>query len=448
MKRLLLPMLLVGLVLLLLIPASIAQDDSPVVLTLFTTESDPPQLEALNDIIDAYHEMNPNVFVDVVVGTPATRGDRTRVLVTSGADAGIFELEPAFAKEWSAAGFLLPLDDVVDSIGGMDAYVPGSLFVNDGAVYGLPYATSVYGLWYRIDLLEEAGLEVPTNYDELIAVAEALTNSDEGVYGLSIPGSTNASVNFFSTMLWQNCVDYYTPDGELTFDSPEALQAVERWTALAAYAPPGFESWSWGDQITAFITGRAAMSVYAGRLGARMPDQAPQLEAVSDIAQLPWSYTDGSPYVTYGNWSRYAISANSANPEVAKDFLAFFLSGDQLAAYNATVPGHMVPPLDDVGNLIEGMDSEYMQNHSDWLDFFNANAQFINHPANNMGSVSGCEFTPQFGGPPWGGAIFSSGGVIDTMLQEIYLDVKSAEEAWNDAVAEMISIQEEWEAAQ
>ena len=446
MNKFILRVLLVGLLCMLVIGGLSAQDEAPVVLTVFTTEADPPQLAALTEIIDAYHEMHPNVFIDVVTGTPSTRGDRTRVLVTSGSDAGIFELEPAFAAEWAEAGFLLPLDDVVESIGGVDAYVPGSLFMHNGSVYGLPYATSVYGLWYRSDLLEEAGLEVPTNYDELVAAAEALTKPDEGLYGLSMPGATNSSVSYFSTLMWQNCVDYYTPDGELTFNSPEALEAVERWTALSQYAPPGFESWSWGDQITAFITGRAAMSMYAGRLGARMPEQAPQLEDISELAPLPWSYTDGGPYVTYGNWSRIAISANTANPEAAKAFLGYFLSGERLAAYDATVPGHMVPPLEDVGNMIESMDNEFTRNHSDWLDFFNSNAQYINHPANNMGSVVGCTFTPQFGGPPWGGAIFSSGGVIDMMLQNIYLGEKSPEEAWGDAVAEMEAIQAEWEA--
>lgn len=445
MKKKLFRLLTLCLTMTMLIGVSVAQD-GPVVLTLFTTESDPPQLEALNAIIDSYHDMHSDVFIDVVVGTPATRGDRTRVLVTSGIDAGIFELEPAFAREWAAAGFLLPLNDLVDTIGGMDAYYPGSLFTEGDTAYGIPYATSVYGLWYRTDILEAAGIEPPTNYDEFVAAASALTDPDNGVYGFSMPGATNASVSYFSTMMWQNCVDYYTPEGELTFDSPEALEAVQRWSALAEYAPPGFESWSFGDQITAFITGRVAMSMYAGRLGARMPDQAPQLEAVSDLTPLPWSYTDGSPYVTYGNWSRYAISANSEHPEVAKDFLAFFLSGDQLAAYDATVPGHMVPPLADVGDRINAMDSEYMQNHADWLDFFNGNAEFINHPANNMGSVVGCEFNSQIGGPAWGGAIFSTGGVIDTMLQEIYLGAKSPEEAWGDAVAAMVEIQAEWEA--
>ncbi|MBZ0275768.1 MAG: sugar ABC transporter substrate-binding protein [Anaerolineae bacterium] len=441
-RRLLFVLLVVVLALLSVFPA-LAQDDQPVALTLFTTESDPPQLQALAKVIDAYHEMHPNVYIDVVTGTPATRGDRVRTLLTAGADIGIFELEPAFASQWAEAGLLLPLTDVYDANGGADNYVQGSVFQLNGEVYGLPYATSVYGLWYRTDLFEEAGLTPPTNYDELLTVAAALTKPDAGVYGLAIPGATNASVSYFSTFLWNNCLDYYTPDGTLLFGDPANLEAVKRWTALAQYAPPGFEGWSFGDQITAFITGSSAMVMYAGRLGARMPDQAPQLESVTSIVKLPWSYTPDSPYVTYGNWSRYAIAASTAHPDVAKDFLGFFLSGDRLASYDATVLGHMVPPLNDVATIVENWDSDYAHNHSDWLAFFNENAQFINHPANNMGSVQACSFHSVNYGPPWGGPIFSTGGIIDTMLQSIYFGA-DPEEAWNTAVAAMTTVQETW----
>jgi len=418
-------------------------ETGPRTLTFFTTEADPPQLEILGEIIDEYNEMHPDVFIDVVTGTPATRGNRITTLLAAGADAGIFELEAALTNAWAEAGYLLPLTDIFENIGGVDEYVPGSYFELDGTVYGLPYATSVYGLWIRTDLFEEAGIALPTNYEEVLAAAEALTNPAEGIYGISIPGATNASVNLFSTLLWQQCADYYTPQGELIFDEPEALEAVKKWVALTEYSPPGFESYSWGDQVTAFITGNAAMSVYAGRMGVNMSDKNPELEPISDIIRLPWKDGDGS-YVTYGSWSRMAISAGTQYPETAKDFLQFMLSGDRLARYDATVIGHMVPPTKEVAGMLENWDSEYASNHSDWLAFFNADAAFTNHPANNMGSVVGCAFDKQEYGPPWGGPIFSRGGIIDIMFQNIYIAGESVEDAHQEAITLMKEAQDEW----
>lgn len=419
-----------------------AEETGPRTITFFTTEADPPQLEILAEIIDEYNQMHPDVFIDVVTGTPATRGNRITTLLAAGADAGIFEIEAAFTNAWAEAGYLLPLTDVFENIGGVDEYVPGSYFETD-EVYGLPYATSVYGLWIRTDLFEAAGIAPPTNYDEVLAAAEALTDPAAGTYGISIPGATNASVNLFSTLLWQNCADYYTPQGELIFDSPEALDAVNKWVALSAFAPPGFETYSWGDQITAFVTGNAAMSIYAGRMGPRMFEQAPHLGDIMDIIQLPWNDGDGD-YVTYGSWSRMAIAAGTQYPETAKDFLQFLLSGDRLARYDATVIGHMVPPTKEVAGMLENWDSDYANEHSAWLAFFNENAQYTNHPANNMGSVVGCEFNKQEYGPPWGGPVFSRGGIIDIMFQNIFIGGATVEDAHAEAVGLMIEAQEEW----
>lgn len=102
-------------------PVTVAEspgpETGPRTLTFFTTEADPPQLEVLAEIIDEYHEINPDVFIDVVTGTPATRGDRIATLLAAGADAGIFEIEAAFTREWAEAGLILPLDDVFEDIG-------------------------------------------------------------------------------------------------------------------------------------------------------------------------------------------------------------------------------------------------------------------------------------------------------------------------------------------
>jgi ABC-type glycerol-3-phosphate transport system substrate-binding protein len=421
-----------------------AAESGPRTITFFTTEADPPQLEILAEIIDEYNELHPDVFIDVVTGTPATRGERITTLLAAGADAGIFEIEASFTRDWAEAGYLLPLDDVFEEIGGVDEYVPGSYYELGETVYALPYATSVYGLWYRTDLFEEAGLAPPTNYAEVLSAAETLTNPGEGIYGIALPGATNSSVNLFSTLLWQNCADYYSPSGELTFDDPAALDAIEKWVALAEYAPPGFETYSWGDLVTAFASGNSAMAIYAGRLGIRMADQAPDLEGVSDIVRLPWGSDDAGQYVTYGSWSRIAISADTRHPETAKDFLQFLLSGDRLARYDATVIGHMVPPTNEVAAMLENWDSDYARNHSDWLAFFNEDAAFTNHPANNMGSVQGCTFDKQDYGPPWGGPIFSSGGIIDLMMQSIHVDGADPEVAWQDAISQMNQVQEEW----
>ena len=198
------------------------------IIPFFTTENDPNQLEFMQSVIAEYQSQQPGVEVDLVIAWPAERGRRLLTALASGADLGIFEVEPTLMPQWVEAGYLLPLDDIVSNIGAGD-FVDGSLYAQDGQVYAVPYAESVYGLWVRKDLLEQAGLPVPTNYEELLTAARLLTEGD--MYGISLPAGQNiATVNYFSIFLWQNGGDYFTCDGEVALGEPQALQAIQRWT--------------------------------------------------------------------------------------------------------------------------------------------------------------------------------------------------------------------------
>ena len=59
----------------------------------------------------------------------------------------------------------------------------------DGATYGIPYYSHAQVMWYRTDLLEQAGLEVPTTWDELYDAAVALTNPDEACTAAPSPAA-------------------------------------------------------------------------------------------------------------------------------------------------------------------------------------------------------------------------------------------------------------------
>jgi hypothetical protein len=64
-----------------------------------------------------------------------------------------------------------------------------------------------------------------------------------------------------------------------------------------------------------------------------------------------------------------------------------------------------------------------------------------------MGSIEGCKFVKKDYGPPWAGPIFSKGGIIDQMFQQIYVGGADPEAAWQDALTQMKQVQEEWLAA-
>ena len=56
----------------------------------------------------------------------------------------------------------------------------------DGKNYGLPLNSNNLSLFYNKDMLDKAGLQPPTTWDELTAVSQALSTA--GVTGLAVSG--------------------------------------------------------------------------------------------------------------------------------------------------------------------------------------------------------------------------------------------------------------------
>jgi multiple sugar transport system substrate-binding protein len=414
---------------------------SPKVIPFFTTESDPGQLAVLQELILEYQQLNPGVEVDIILASPASRGSRLLTALASGADLGIFEIEPTLMSQWVAAGYLLPLDDVVTAIGEQD-FVAGSLFRENEHVYAVPYAVSVYGLWVRKDLFQQAGLPLPENYDQLLKAAKTLTSGN--TYGLALPAGQNiATVNYFSIFLWQNGGDYFTCDGNVAFGETQALEAVKRWAVLTQYAPPGYTTWGYREQIDSFLNGRVAMAIYGGRLGAQLFENNPELAKNVTVVFPPF----GEQQVTLGVWSRFAIASGTRNKAEAKAFLQWLVSGDRLLRYDSTLPGHMIPPLESVRAGALNNASAYSRAHSEWIRSFYEWSAYTNHPAMNMGSVRNGRFQRSENAPPWAWEVFGQPGLIDSMLQEIALGTRDPESAWRETVVKMQSGVSGWKTA-
>jgi ABC-type glycerol-3-phosphate transport system substrate-binding protein len=411
-------------------PAAISTaDDAPKVIPFFTTENDPEQLQVLQQLITEYQATHPGVEVDIIFASPASRGRRLLTALASGADLGIFEVEPALMPQWVDAGYILPLDDVVQNIGAND-FVEESLYRQNGSVYAIPYAISVYGLWVRKDLFEQAGIPIPQNYEELLTASRRLTTGD--MYGIALPAGQNiASVNYFSIFLWQNNADYFTCNGDVAFGQPEALEAVKRWAALIKYAPPGYNTWGYGEQIESFLNGRVAMAVYGGRLGIQLHNMRPELMDKVTVIFPPF----GEQRVTLGVWSRFAIAASTKNKAEAKDFLQWLASGDRLLRYDMTRPGHMIPALNSARAETLNANDPYIAMHRDWLESFYEWSTLTKHPAMHMGTSESAV--------PWAWEVFGTPGVVDTMLQQIAVGA-DPESAWKDAVLQMESTVATW----
>lgn len=114
--------------------------------------------------------------------------------------------------------------------------------LDDEIVY-FPVALQPQAIIYRKDRFEEAGLTIPTTWDEFIDCAKALTKDSNGdgevdQWGFGMVGSNNSSgQSRFMSYLWSNGVDCVTgEDGDfstdLKADNKTFTDAFAKWTQM------------------------------------------------------------------------------------------------------------------------------------------------------------------------------------------------------------------------
>jgi len=102
------------------------------------------------------------------------------------------------------------------------AFVP---FEYEGGVYAIPEQQTFPMLFYRKDVLEEIGAEVPQTWEEMYALIPVLNKRQ-----LSIGLTPDVTMDI---LLYQNGGSYYKDGGKASgLDAEEALLAFKRWTDL------------------------------------------------------------------------------------------------------------------------------------------------------------------------------------------------------------------------
>jgi len=203
----------------------------------------------------------------------------------------------------------------------------GTTMVN-GVLTGVPIVTEQEVLYYRKDLLEAAGLAVPTTLDELKAAAEALTDKDNEMYGFVARGQRSPLVTQFSSFLYSSGGDWFDENRQATLNTPEALAAIDLYgMLLREYGPPGVLNMSWPQAVAVFAQGNAALYTDASSIYANVLD--PELSAVADktgVAVFP-AGPAGSIMYNVTSWG-LAMHSGSKNKDAACEFIKWATSKD------------------------------------------------------------------------------------------------------------------------
>ena len=236
--------LLILLALLLLVMPSVAQDDmDPCALdppmeaaeinfmgwAFPITEFFASELEKCNEV--------DNLTVNIQLLDSASAEEQSNLALAGGGDSPWAILHTTASRMAELAQFdaLLPLNDLVEQY--RDEYnlddIPQPVWdaaTIDGNIYGVPFMSNTMHLFYRTDIFEEHMIEVPTTYDEVIAVCEVLAANEDSI---DLPFTMNLHAGWAWEIEFMHFsrsfgATYLNDDNTPAFNSEEGVAALTK----------------------------------------------------------------------------------------------------------------------------------------------------------------------------------------------------------------------------
>src|SRR5690606_16475618 len=223
---------------------------------------------------------------------------------------------------------------VIESLGA-DTFNQQALdFINiDGAYQAVPADGWVHLIVYRADLLDQAGLSVPTSLDELATAAQTI-HDEQGITGMAFGtqvGTPSATEAVESTFLQTGC--QLVTDGTVTIDSADCAQAAGDFATLAAASNAG--QFDVSSARSTFRHGDAASLLVSTHILDELAglDEANPLTC-AECADDPSFFAENAGFITvldesqpaqYGTTLNYVIP-EGANTAAAQEFVEYLLS--------------------------------------------------------------------------------------------------------------------------
>lgn len=393
------------------------------------------RMEAVEEAASRFAERYPNVEINVETMTWSDfksrwkEGMETGDLPDMSTACNIYEVE-----ELVNAGVLQPVDEVIDSIG-RDLFSDNVLteISHEGGIYGVPYYSHAYVMWYRQDLLSQADLPVPSTWEELYQAARALTDPEKNIYGCPVPMGTD---DFLATLYLHMYVrsgggSLFRDDMTVDLTSDLALEGIRYWVRMYEECSPGeTKDYTVMEQAALFYEGSSAFDFNSGfHISGVAGKRADLLDSIS-CAPLPRMNVEDEYYSAVVSHIPLVLYKDAENVEICRAFMEFLYQEENYIDFLDSVPVGMLPSIRGVSSTEKYQSNEMRRRF--------AEEEEIIREAMLNGTALGFER-----GPNLQAGILTSSGVIEKMFQDIVIDgadiptaAKKAEQELNRLFAE------------
>ena len=328
-----------------------AEAQENVTLTLVEAITSPDRTEVIRTLCDKFEELHPGVTVEIV--SPPSENANTKIaqMLMAEEKVDVLEVRDQTFAQYSNNGWLGTLDEYIKDWSGLETLSGTAKFYMNAygdETYMIPYGFYEKALYYRADWFENAGLEVPTTWEELVDAAIALTDKEKNRFGYSFRGgpmgfsyldyiiTSNIGADGLASLIY----NVFTGEDSTIYSTPEALEAAKLYKKLYEEGSPT-DSIAWGftEMVQGFVGGTTAMLIQDPEVITTCKENME--EGTWGVAPIPKG-TSGQGLIPTG-FAGWGITSYTEQADLAAE-LVMFLSEEENNTYfnelNSLIPIH------------------------------------------------------------------------------------------------------------
>ncbi|WP_417812360.1 ABC transporter substrate-binding protein [Thalassospira alkalitolerans] len=223
-----------------------------------------------------------------------------------------------------------PIGDEIAAQGtNLDDFPPAHLRhgMLNGELVGLPVRGHVQLLFYRQDLLDQAGVDAPNTWEDVVSVAKAIQETSDAA-GIALPyGKLNGqNLMVWINLLWGHGGDLFDEDGTPIFTSEAGIAATEQYISMLRgeqIAPAGSATFVEQDAVNSFKQGNSAMLPVWWWVRSQLTDPEQSRITPDQLGFTSMPSVGGAAKTTFTNTWVFSVTEGADNKGAAAEYLGW-----------------------------------------------------------------------------------------------------------------------------
>ncbi|MDO0913655.1 ABC transporter substrate-binding protein [Streptomyces sp. DT2A-34] len=248
----------------------------PKTVTVGSNASDAVPKKAFADIYAAFKKES-GLTVDVNTKDHNTFQEQINSYL-QGTPDDVFNWFAGYRMQFFAAkGLATPIDDVWKTIGGNFPDAMHKLSKGeDGKYYFVPLYTYPWALFYRKSVFKEKGYEVPTKWDDFVALCKQMKKDGLVPIAFGDKDAWPALGTFDQINFRANGYDFHVElmAGKASWTDAKVRKAFDLWTEILPYHQDGATGRTWQDAAQTLASKKAGMYLLGTFVGQQFTNEA------------------------------------------------------------------------------------------------------------------------------------------------------------------------------